>query len=416
MLNYRTFFIYIVKEYFLSFLITYMLVFSLFFVNQIIVIIQELLQKGIDIFTTLRIAASAMPIYISMALPFGVLLGTLLAVGRFSTDNEMVAFQSLGLKLNDVFAPILTVSFLITIFAFWCYEYLIPIGYLEYRLIYDKTVYANPNLILEPNTIQNFSGRDIITGKLENNKISNILIFDKDEKGSKRVINGKSVYLLSNSESGMVSMHLEDAFSLTVKDISEYNYFNADNMQYNIVLDDVDNSLGSITAAQKGLTKNFEDIVGLKAELHIDNQKMYYQILERYTNSKYILSKQAFSSKEIVTLTKNNTALKELFTIIEKNYSIQRNTVELLKKIAWPIMCMIFAVIGFGTGIFSKRSGKSVGLGVGGILSVVYYFAFFFVQRVATSDINNNEYIIIFLPNVLFLLFGIIVFYNRTKV
>ena len=55
-----------------------------------------------------------MPILL-LSIPFGVLVGILIGLGRMSGDNEMVAMRSTGISTRVVATPVLVFAFLATV-------------------------------------------------------------------------------------------------------------------------------------------------------------------------------------------------------------------------------------------------------------------------------------------------------------
>jgi len=68
----------------------------------------------------------AMPEFIVLSIPMGVLLGTLLSVGRLNTDNEIIAIRACGLSLYRVLAPYFVVGILMSCLTFLGNEIVVP--------------------------------------------------------------------------------------------------------------------------------------------------------------------------------------------------------------------------------------------------------------------------------------------------
>lgn len=66
------------------------------------------------------------PGLIAMTFPMAVLLGTLLGIGRLSSDNEAAAMLAGGVSFYRVVAPALVMGLLVSGIAFWFNEMLVP--------------------------------------------------------------------------------------------------------------------------------------------------------------------------------------------------------------------------------------------------------------------------------------------------
>lgn len=67
------------------------------------------------------------PLILFQTLPMAVLVGTLVVLGTFSRNNEIVAMKASGLSLFRIILPILFIGFLISASNFLFNEYIVPI-------------------------------------------------------------------------------------------------------------------------------------------------------------------------------------------------------------------------------------------------------------------------------------------------
>jgi lipopolysaccharide export system permease protein len=68
----------------------------------------------------------AIPQFVVLSIPMGVLLGTLLSVGRLNSDNEIVALRACGISLYRVLAPYFVVGILLSCVTFLGSEIIVP--------------------------------------------------------------------------------------------------------------------------------------------------------------------------------------------------------------------------------------------------------------------------------------------------
>jgi lipopolysaccharide export system permease protein len=73
-----------------------------------------------------KIIGLASPQFIVLAIPMGVLLGTLLAVGRLSTDLEITALRSCGVSLYRIIMPFFAIGLLLSAVTFIGAERIVP--------------------------------------------------------------------------------------------------------------------------------------------------------------------------------------------------------------------------------------------------------------------------------------------------
>jgi LPS export ABC transporter permease LptG/LPS export ABC transporter permease LptF len=81
--------------------------------------------------TMARLLALALPPVLPFTIPFGVLIGILIGLGRMSADGEIVAMRAAGVSSRKVIAPVLLFAALGTGLAAWASLRLTPYSYRE---------------------------------------------------------------------------------------------------------------------------------------------------------------------------------------------------------------------------------------------------------------------------------------------
>ncbi len=103
--SHRRTWLYVGREYVFSFIVAFLFFFFLFFLNQILVMAEEIFSKKVAFWDVVRLIVYSLPIVIAFSFPFGSLVGALMAVGRLSSDNELLAFGSLGVPPRQMLLP-----------------------------------------------------------------------------------------------------------------------------------------------------------------------------------------------------------------------------------------------------------------------------------------------------------------------
>ena len=76
----------------------------------------KFLGKGISLGTVLKFLVNNSAWIISLAIPMSILIATLMAFGRLSSDNEITAFKASGVSMNRLLIPAMFFGFIV--FAF----------------------------------------------------------------------------------------------------------------------------------------------------------------------------------------------------------------------------------------------------------------------------------------------------------
>ena len=88
---------YIFKELFLYFAVCFLFFFFIFFVNQILVMAEEILSKKAPLKDVMLLMFYSLPFIVATAAPYAALVGTLMGLGRFVSDLEFVSMNALGI-------------------------------------------------------------------------------------------------------------------------------------------------------------------------------------------------------------------------------------------------------------------------------------------------------------------------------
>ena len=421
--RYTTIYKYIIGEYLFSFFVAFLFFFFVFFVNHMILMAEEVLSKNVPLFQVLRLIFYSLPTIISFSFPFAALVGALMAVGRFSADNEILALQSSGITLFRLFQPVLLVSVLLSFSTFVFNDYFIPLSTIRFTQLYREVLFSNPALELDPYSIKYYQDSIIITGGIHDNTIDQILIIDKDVDKNRRIISARNAVLENeNKQEGVISLRLNDVFSHTTPDKiqTEYDYFSSREMIYNILLKDI--TLSMRNPGPKEMSSR-----DVYAAIREKKQILNGKIAENERN--LTESRFAFVSRydeAIEKLVRENTkpdmtGLMDLAAGVEKNSSreirdrgLQIYELEFQKKFSLPFACLVFAFLAFPVGLFTRRSGRTVGFGIGVIISIFYYGLLFAGQTMG-FQLNIQPVWAMWLPNLLILTAGIILFIIRLR-
>src|SRR5512135_248774 len=97
---------YIVREIVPPFLIGLLLVTFVLLMDQILVLADLFIDKGVPLSVALRVLGLLVPSILVFALPMAVLMGVLGGLARLSADSEIVAFRTLGVGPRRLAQPL----------------------------------------------------------------------------------------------------------------------------------------------------------------------------------------------------------------------------------------------------------------------------------------------------------------------
>src|SRR4029077_15736620 len=97
---------YIVREVLLPFFLSLLVLTFLLMIPTIMVQGEQLVAKGVDWLTVVRLLATLLPSSLGLTIPMALLLGILIGLGRLSGDREFVALQACGVSIFRMLRPI----------------------------------------------------------------------------------------------------------------------------------------------------------------------------------------------------------------------------------------------------------------------------------------------------------------------
>jgi len=372
---------YIAKEFIFAFLISFSFFFIIFFINQILLLAQQILEKRAPVFQVLLLLFFAMPTFVAMSFPFASLTGALMAIGRLSSDLEFLVFQASGISVKRMFVPFLVLGILFSSVSFIMNDYFLPLGLIQYTKLYQKLLISTPALELKSYSVKAYGQASIITGLVTDTLINNVTIIDITDERKSRIITAKSAQLLEQEDSlSLLSLKLKDVFTQISDPATpdRFEYSKAEEMTYNLLLKDISN-VGSVIGPQHMSSVDVKKVIDEKQRnlnLRINDYREKLFVSEYSLSLMYSESAQNFNLDTDSALIQVERKLKnytDLKRDIPQDRSLNNYLLEYYKKYSLPFSAFFFVLLAFPVGIKSRRSGKSVGFAIGLIVAVIYY-------------------------------------------
>jgi len=416
--RYRIISFYIGSEYLFSFFVAFLFFFAIFFVNQLLLLAEEILAKDVDFVDVALLVIYSLPAIVSFTFPFASLVGGLMAIGRLASDSEILAFRASAIPYRRLLYPLIVLGLLFSLFSFAMGDYFLPRGTLSFGKLYREILYSNPALELEANSVKEYQDTTLITGDIYGGIIYDLVIFDTNDRGERRVIMADNAQLRKNMEqSGVIGLTLHNVFGHVVpaKRTDTYNYFEAEEMVYNILLRDISYSIGSLTPREMSSIDVYNEI--LKKESALTTRREDHS--QKLEQQRYGLYHRYYNNTKSLTNDGPSQDLEQYFTRYTQNQeqkifskSLQIHRLEFYKKLAIPFGCLAFVFFFFPAGTFSKKSGRSVGFGIGLIVSVLYW-AMLFAGQTLGLRMDFSPLAAMWLPNAIIVIIGVVLYHMR---
>jgi lipopolysaccharide export system permease protein len=390
--------------------VSFLFFFFIFFVNQLLLLAQEILTKRVPFKQVSLLVIYALPAVIAMAAPFASLVGILMTIGRMTSDNEILVMFSSGLSYRTVFIPAAVVGFLISLFSFFANDVLLPAGTIHFNRLYRRILVSTPALELEANSVKRFKETVIVTGNVNGTSFDNVLNFDRTGDGERRVITAQNAELKDGGREGL-SLDLDRAFILSSKEVArrDYDYASSSFLRYWVPQEDLIQAVSSITPREMSSVDVGREIEIQKRELErrLDEQrgKISIQALELEAVLRRGPENESWNRR--ASLFSNFQRETQILKVLRQDRTLLRYLLEYYKKFSIPFGALSFVLLAVSLGLMAKKSGQTVGFIVGLLISVLYWALLLGGQSMG-ARLGYSPFWSIWFPNILAVSAGIV--------
>ena len=405
---------YIIKELTIPFASSLFILIFVLLSNFILKNMDKFLGKGLSLGTVLKFLVYNSAWIISLAIPMSILIATLMAFGRLSSDNEITAFKASGISMNKLLLPAmifgLIVFSLITPFNLW----ILPEMNHNVRKISHEISRNRPDIEFNEQLLNSFSDKIIYVGKrLSTHSFDNVVIFDKAQKDHTTIMAEKGNFksfqdgIVINLQNG--SIHEELA-----NDEYRKTYFNIYkiaipfdqlefNLSNNLIRQERELNINALSKKIKSYKNNIKN-TEIKITLNDNKIDSLNKLLSIYKNKNNLLMINMIKNQIDNQISRKDKNFK---LIKNQKRQINKYSVEVHKKFSIPIACFIFILLGTPLGIMAKNSNMSVSIAIS-ILFFIVYWSFLIAGEDFADRGRFNPALSMWAPNIFL---GMIAFY-----
>jgi lipopolysaccharide export system permease protein len=318
----------------------------------------------------------SIPSIIALSAPFASLVGTLMTVGRLTSDNEILVMLSSGLSYKNIFLPAISVGVIISLLSFFANDVLLPAGTVQFARLYRRIVLATPALELEANSVKRFKDTVIVTGDVTGNAIDNVLILDRTSSGERRLIMARNAELKDGGRQGL-SLDLDRAFIQSSKEIvrEDYDYASSSFLRYWVPQEDLIQAVPSISPREMSSLDVFREIRKKTADLNARLEERKNRITGHALALEEVL-RRGPGGEGWNRRTNLMTAYQREIQVMESqkaDRTILLYRLEFNKKFSIPFGALSFVFLAVSLGLLAKKSGQTTGFIFGLLIAVVYW-------------------------------------------
>lgn len=408
---------YISREFFMTFIVAFFFFFVMFFINQILFMARSLLQQRAPVGQVAILLVYAMPSFAALSFPFATLVSALMSVGRLTSDNEIMVMQASGISMKRIFLPFLLLGMCFAMVSFSMNDFFMPLGTINFNKAYRRIMNATPSLVLKPYSVNKFQSTTIVSGDVKENRVERVMIIDKGDGNTNRVITANLAVLENSGQGeGVISLTLDDVFVIETSqtDKARYEYSTSDRMIYNILIKDIIESTGG-TAPSNMSSLDLGRIVAAKKkafQTRLDDRAM------NLARKRFSLGNAYMGKASQVDASGQNAwmAIRQEWEDADRlarekitDKSMLSYEREYHKKFAIPFGAVFFVLLAFPVGLLFRKSGKMVGMGIGLGVSFMYW-VFMYGSDTIANRLPYPPFLLMWFPNFIVLFLALLAF------
>ena len=408
---------YILKTFLVPFVATFLIVLFVLVMQVLWQTFENIAGKGISLAFIFKFLYYTTLIITPQALPIGVLLSSIMALGNLGENYEFAAAKSAGISLQRLVRPLFFLTIILSGINFLFLNNIYPYAVLKQKNLYLNIKKKKPAMALVPGSFNSdIPGFQIKFDEKygeEENLLKKVLIYDlTGGKGNQKVITAEKGKIVSEEGSRYMTLILYDGYyyeehvksartSLKKKKMAASNA-SFKEYEFNI---DISSVSGDDDLNKTNHTKNFmmlslrqlgDTIPNLKASydetLRIKSKNIYtataakslyaypdslkvknieLDILENFDlkDQINILNTAASKTSRVLSSLKNNVS-----SIKWRRKTLNFFDTEYYNRIAFSLSCLILFFIGAPLGSIIRKGG----FGLPMILAIAIYVTYFF--------------------------------------
>lgn len=175
---------YVLKECFPPFILSLGVLTCVFLLGYLIQLANIVINKGVPLSIIGEIFLMSIPVLIGYTLPIACLFSIIMAFGRMSADNEIIAIRTCGIHLKKILLPLFVVGLILSLINIILNEKIIPYAHHKQRIKLKKLGATNPTALLEAGMfIHAFENQILFIHHIQGNQIYNITIYQPQPEG-----------------------------------------------------------------------------------------------------------------------------------------------------------------------------------------------------------------------------------------
>ena len=345
-------------------------------------------SRSLDPWTITETFALSLGWILALTFPMAVLVAVVVAFGRLSQDAELDAIHAAGVSFQRVLWPVLGAAAVLTVALVVYNDRVLPEANFRLKTLTADIHKMRPTIAIREGVfMDDFDGYSLLVREVddEHNIVRDVTAYALDPKEPVRTIHAPWGELLWEDRGDRLVIRLHDGEMHEVDPDEPGNYFLLQFVVHNLIFDGLGTRLERREASSRGdrelpIGEMRRRVAALAREQSAEADSMRAEVGSTATelegSIRSALAPEAlvrpadFATRARVLLRKVRSAERR---IDRKELESRRYEVEIHKKWAFPVACLVFVLVGAPLGARVRRGS----LGVGGALSFLFFLVYY---------------------------------------
>jgi lipopolysaccharide export system permease protein len=356
----------------------------------------RLVGKGLDGWVITKLIAYNLSWMVVLVVPMASLVATLMAFGNLSQNNEVTIMKSSGISLYKMMIPPFLASVIVAILLFQFNNDVLPDANHQAKILMSDISRTKPTLSLEPGFFsQEVNNYAILVRAIDqkSNWLYQITLYDYSNGAKINVVTADSGKIFFSKDQSKLLMDLYHG-EIHESDVQNTTMYRKLEFEKHIIAMDGDQfsfqQSGPTSRGERELSVNDMQAIadslkkGLNQNQRNFNKEVYRHLFIDSTNVNnptQINSENKLGRNPELIYLRAIDKVRTVKNIVMSNFNrvewskreLEKYEVEIYKKYALPVACIVFVLIGAPLGVMVRKGGFGVAAGISLFFFLIYW-------------------------------------------
>ena len=382
---------YILREHIGPFLFAFLMITFLLIIDLIPKIIDHVIDKDLDIAIVLEMIGLNLAWILALSVPMSVLVATLMAFGRLTSDFEITAIKASGVNLLRIIFPLLIAGVVIMVGMIEFNDKILPDLNKRSRLLWGDISAMRPTLVFRSGIfITDIRGFLVLIDRIDHttSRVEGVRITETKDNTKPRIVIAEYGFLkITDHGSNMqFTLYNGEIHSLDTEDPTNYRKVDFDNYVINVSeprpelvrtdseysndrempIRQMQDKVDRAKAAIGPFRQRIQEHLGGRMDYLFSDSFAFSQEKELNDSAAY----EVVRAEAAATLRHVERSGQQ---ILSQHKIANKYDIEIHKKYSIPAASLAFILLGAPLGVITRRGGMGMAIAISILLFIVYW-------------------------------------------